>query len=100
MGKRTAQDERLYEEELRREEPIKSEVIAELRSENQWLLSNQARLLTSLIDANDALRVYRSEILKQTLTRIQRPGHCSAGCQRHRWDMKNGWQRVKPEEAS
>lgn len=65
-NQRTAKDERDYVENLRREEPIKTEVIVELKQMNRVLLENNARILQALIDAQDSLRAYRVAALEQT----------------------------------
>lgn len=96
MKGRTAKDEAEFVEHLRREEPIKTEVIIELHNTTARLLQNQETLLEELIRAGDALRTYRSELLEQTKRAIQHQTHCVPGCTRHDWDDVKGWVRKEP----
>ncbi len=101
LPKRTKKDEDQYNEELRRESPIKTEVIVELRELNKTLLANQVTLLKSLIDISEAqaeslraLNVYRRQLLQQSKDAVMSDTHCVPGCNRHRWDNVDGWHSV------
>lgn len=99
LPKRTKKDEDDYNKHLRREEPIKTEVIVELRDQNKSLWQSQANLLQALIEAQDALRVYRMQALEIARKRAsQSDGHCVPGCRKHEWDSENGWYRVGERE--
>jgi hypothetical protein len=93
MSKRTARDEAQYLAELKREEPIKGEVIAELREQNGILWKNQLTLLRELIAANDALRVFREQALTRAAKAVAAGGDCVPGCRKHAWDSAKGWHR-------
>lgn len=100
MSKRTAKDERDYSEHLRREEPIKTEVIVELRKHNRLLLENQERALEALVSATDslvsaltALNNYRRSHLEATKAARGSESQCVPNCKRHKWDTEDGWTR-------
>lgn len=97
--KRTAKDDREYEANLRREGPIKTEVIAELREQNRALWKTQASLLGALINAQDALRVYRVLALNQAKSFSEQTGRCTPGCRLHEWHHDNGWYRAGERRA-
>lgn len=103
-NERTAADEARFYEQLRREEPIKTEVIVELREQNKRLLENQQRTLTALIEYGDLLaasigmlRAYRLDALRLTERAIEDGSHCLPGCQRHEWHSIDGWHRNEPK---
>lgn len=92
---RTTKDEKEFDAGLRREELIKTEVIVELRASNRQLWETQAVLLTALIEAQDALRVYRIAALGHAKALASRSGDpCVPGCSRHVWDTNDGWHRT------
>ena len=94
QSQRTAIDEQEYIKELRREEPIKTEVIQELRQQNKQLWQSQVMLLEGLIRAEDALRVYRLTVLERARHAVQgEDSHCIPHCTRHHWDSCDGWHR-------
>ena len=92
---RTAKDERDYVANLRREEPIKTEIISKLRAENKSLWQSQKLLLEALIDAQDRLRVYRAKGLEGTKRYAERGQ--SDILDAYRWNNANGWYRVEEE---
>ena len=91
-----------YDESLRREEAIKSEVITEFREHLQEaarLMVNQMEALVVqgefLRQALCALQSFRNrelEALKQYAADIA-PGRCAPSCTRHVWDSADGWHR-------
>lgn len=90
---RTKKDEDDYNAGLRREEPIKTEIIVALQAQNKTLLENQARILSSLVAAEDALRVYRVQMLEQTQRWINTEWkELFAG--KFVWDDVDGWHRA------
>ncbi|MBU0959873.1 MAG: hypothetical protein KKB31_08040 [Nanoarchaeota archaeon] len=93
-SERTAKVEAGFVAELRREAPIKTEVIVELREQNRALWESQARLLSALIAAEDALRVYRALTLERSIACGSSDSKCVPGCDRHRWDDADGWHRT------
>ena len=99
-AKGTVKDERDYVEELLREEPIKSEVIVELREHNKHLLNNQVVLLTTLVQMTDSLigaltslNIYRRDLMASGQRLSKDQGSCAVGCQRHEWTSEDGWTR-------
>ena len=92
--KRSKKDEDDYNDTLRREEPIKTEVIVELRHLNQILLTNQQLLLEALIQSSDHLRTYRVQALERTKYALKSTSHCVVGCTNHTWDDVDGWHRT------
>lgn len=99
-NKRTAKDEADYNANLRREAPITSEVIVELRNEYRALLEDRERLLEALIGAQDALRFYRLQALATTKRAIKlaSESRCVAGCDKHYWDDVDGWHHHSENE--
>lgn len=98
--RRTAKDEAAYVLNLRREEPIKTEVIVELRAQNHELWQTQVKLLEALIAANKSLEVYRERQLGQAkwcLEQSASHGKCVPGCARHQWNNLDGWHYTKKE---
>lgn len=93
LPKRTQKDEDSYNAILRREEPIKTEVIIELKQANQRLLENQERLIRSLLEMSDQLRVYRVQALANVELANRSPSHCLSGCTRHEWNDVDGWRQ-------
>lgn len=91
LPKRTAKDEADYNLNLRREEPIKTEVIVELRNHNRALLEAQVRILEALIQANDSLRVYRMASVAAVKFALASSGSCAPGCTKHEWHNSDGW---------
>jgi len=94
---RTAADEYKYDQQLRREEKVKSELIQELRQQNRVLWQNHQRLLEALLAAEESLRVYRTRQLKVTEQALLQQYHCVPGCTQYRWDDKDGWHRTDEE---
>jgi tagatose-1,6-bisphosphate aldolase len=105
QGERDAADEVEYDDSLRREEGIKTEVIVEQRDAIEKLLVNQERTMATLIQMGDlvaatlgSLRVYREHVLTTTranLTAVRdRETYCVPGCRRHAWDAQEGWRRA------
>lgn len=94
---RTKADEVEYVANLKREEPIKTQVIVELREQNRNLWTSQARILQALLDAEAALRVYREVSLQQARLAADDPSPCRPGCKRHRWDDVDGWHDTTPK---
>lgn len=92
--KRTKKDEDDYNLGLRRESPIKTEVIQELRAQLRLGLENQERLLTSLIESEETLLLYRRKALDNVRACMNHEGHCAIGCTRHAWDTVAGWHRT------
>lgn len=101
LPRRTKKDEDEYIKHLQREEPIKTEVIVELRGHNKLLLENQKRLLEALIASEEtiikdkqALLVYRRQLLDATKHMISNDGSsCVPGCKKHVWDSADGWKK-------
>lgn len=95
MPKRTPHDEYEYDQHLRAQEDIKTEVIVELREQNRLLIENQRTLLHNLIEATTALNVYRGNLLTATerACRERQSSPCASDCDRHTWDTVKGWQR-------
>lgn len=100
-SERTAADEAQYVAHLIREEPIKTEVIVELREQNERMRENQRNLLHQVIDYGDllvaaitALRVYRVNALKSTEREMEDGSDCVPFCGKHIWDTCDGWHRV------
>ena len=91
--KRTQKDEDDYNLELRLEEPIKTEVIVELRRQNAGLWASQAKLLKALLAAEEALRLYREGALAYAEQAANDTSHCTPGCKAHYWDSVDGWHR-------
>ena len=102
LPKRTAKDEHEYDESLRREEAIKTEVIAEFREHLKEAARLAANHMEALIAQGEFLRQalcvlqsYRNrelEALKQYAADVQ-AGHCVPTCTRHVWDNADGWHR-------
>ncbi len=91
---RSVKEEKAFSDNLRREEPIKTDVIVELRAQNKMLWANQVSLLTNLINAEDALRVYRLNLLEQSKACAgDSATHCVPGCTKHEWRNSDGWHR-------
>lgn len=93
MRGRTAKDEYQLDEQLRREESIKTEVIVELREQNRVLLASQERLLAALCEAQASLQTYRISALENTRQAIQSSTDCIPGCTKHYWGTADGWHR-------
>lgn len=108
LPKRTQKDEDDFIATLRRENPIKSEIIAEHQRALKNLISNQVVLLDTaikyseqLIEAHTALNVYRKQLLagsKVDLASMQDIQSCIPGCKKHRWDNVDGWHRTDEAE--
>lgn len=99
LPKRTKADEAAYIAELKREEPIKTEVIVELRAELDLLMQDRITLLEGLIVATDQLRIYRVGMLERS-RRLQNEAsrtHCGFGCKKHVWHDADGWHRTDEE---
>lgn len=92
MSKRTAKDEIEYDQHLRLQEDVKTEVIVELREGVRMLLENKAHLLQALIQAQDDLRVYRGYALEAVRAALANLGDCVPGCTKHEWDHIEGWR--------
>lgn len=90
---RTAKDEANYNAGRRREEPIKTEVIAELREQNKQLWQTQVTLLDNLLRDAEAIFIYRSRALASAKANAESSSSCIPGCTRHTWDSKDGWHR-------
>lgn len=89
MEKRTKKDEDDYNAELRREEPLKTEIIVMLRADRKRLLLNQQKLLTNLLHATADLQLYRAQVLERTEQALKVdtiPGFY--------WDNVDGWHRL------
>jgi hypothetical protein len=90
---RTQKDEDNYNANLRREEPIKTEVIVELREQNRNLLANQVWLLRALLSAESVLAIFRAQVLEQTEALLASNSKCIPGCLLHEWHDADGWHR-------
>lgn len=88
LPKRTAKDEAEYNAHLRREEPIKTEIIQQLRADNKVLLTNQQRLLTNLLLAQQDLATYRAEKIASAEMAL-----ATGGVSGFYWDNVDGWHR-------
>jgi hypothetical protein len=98
-NKRTQKDEDDYNLVLRREEPIKTEIIVKLRDENHLLWESQVRLLDALNAANRALLVYREQQQTFAEARSKQSFHATMVIQGYRWDDVDGWHRTNEEKA-
>ena len=74
-------------------EDIKSEVIRELKEQNKELWISQERLLIGLIDATEALKIYRMKQLRIARASIDDNSKCLPECKQHEWDFVKGWVR-------
>lgn len=102
---RTSLDEYQFDQNLRREEDIKTEVIVELRNENRGqrealkrvmeTLNRQSKMLRDSLAINEH---YRSFVVKQLEGELASDSHCKPGCTKHVWHDSDGWHR--PEEFS
>lgn len=90
MEKRTKKDEDDYNRNLCREEPIKTEIIQQLRADVKFLLANQKRLLTNLMLAQTDLQTYREGMLAKTERLLREPN----GVGGFYWDDADGWHRL------
>jgi hypothetical protein len=102
---RSQKDETRYIENMHREEPIKTEVIVELREALQQSLDNNVVLATQLVkltddyaDALKALGVYRRNFKESVQKAANRHNSCAPHCERHAWDSIKGWIRKNEDE--
>ncbi len=80
------------------ESDIKREVIIEFRGLSKHLLENNVRTMKALIEAQEALLVYRKGSLQQMENMLSHFGStgCVPGCDKHTWDTKDGWHKGSP----
>ncbi len=93
--KPTPHDEYKYDEALRAEDSVKTEVIVHLTLEVKQLRKDMCGVMSSLIDAQRSLDVYRTSTLNYYTAAHERPGDCATGCRDHVWDTKDGWKMAK-----
>lgn len=95
MKARSSKDEYTYDQQLREQEAIKTEVINDLREQNRVLLLTQENLLRNLINAESALAGYRRNTLAATerANAKANASHCTTDCARHSWDTVAGWKK-------
>jgi len=100
VKKRTPKDEIAYDEHLRQEGPIKSEVIVHLRDENKSLMAMQYDILKTLVETTallqlslTALQRYREDTMRSLKTHMSIEHKCSTMCRTHYWDTETGWRR-------
>lgn len=97
---RTQKDETKYDEQLRREESIKTEVILELREalrtahRNNAVMTREAiRYSQELSQAIEALAFYRQRFADQSEQWVSTSSPCLPGCDRHEWRTEDGWHK-------
>lgn len=86
--KRTQKDEAQWLEQVRREHTLSSDIIRQLRNERQFLLANQQRLLTSLLQSDEVIHGYRTQVLADTERLLK-----SDAISGFYWDDVDGWHR-------
>ena len=97
--KRTQKDEDDYNIHLRREDPIKTEIICQLRDENQVLWESQAWILRALNEATRALLIYRENQINAVEHRLKQSFHDALLVKGYRWDNVDGWHRTDEESG-
>lgn len=90
------------DEQLRREESIKTEVIVELKNHNKALINANIRTIEALVSQTNYLienlkvvNHYRTMMLNQSRIAVNDTSHCLENCSRHEWSREDGWKRKK-----
>jgi hypothetical protein len=107
QGTRTQADEVEYDENLRRENTVKTEVILHLRKALKDSLNNSSILATELTASTTALSqalaslaVYRGQFAVDAKKRAERGEMCAPYCTEHAWHDEDGWHRTDEPRTS